>query len=108
MANILSWAEFCEAASSSETFSEGIERAKCRGTGKGKGAVYSDWDDHSVQVANEFEVRVMRRGRLLQKPDLKFDSAKYTPKRLKLKSHIEVKSDSGFTAKGFLIAQPHS
>lgn len=102
-ANIMDWPMFANLYSDSPQFAENVEKAKHKPK-----APPRDEHGYAVKSKDAFEVRLLRRGRLLTKADLKFDSQKFTPKQLKLKHPVESGNECGFKAKGFIIMPPSS
>ena len=112
---LLGWAGFIDLMASSETFRSKVQAAKQKlGDLSGMStpslaSAAAPQQDHRLQVQQSqgVQIRIFRRGRLLQKKERKFHGETFTAKQLNLHQEVKVKEGS-FLAKGHLVSLPSS
>lgn len=101
------WKAFCELASSSPLFKEKILAAKMQQQDPktiDKSSLAGPRANHDLQItqASGVQIRILRRGQVLQRKDRRFHGQSYSAKQLKLKRHIKIK-EGDFGVSGHII-----
>ena len=106
-ANIVNWSDFCSLMQD-PGFAGRVAAQKAANAAKQPSALAGHHDAHDLQVTQRsaVQVRVIRKGKLLQRKHRQFNGRRFTAKQLKLKHAVKLQHGK-FVAAGHIVSMPN-